>query len=441
MILDLGGTWAAIRVTAEYSNALLVATLPYFSDYAKKLELPVPHPITVTDVAAFKVVPIRDLGVSIGVKGSNGIWALWCTSRHMNGFRGPHSYFALQDPDEIPKYYGAVRLSKEAAVELARSTIRKLGIPLESVWAEQEPRVTPPPRIGTNVVPHYRITWIDPAGGSDAVDVDVNGQTKRVERFHMSLAATRQSMPKISLKTSVDPPVERQWPPTNPEYAWKLIPIVLPAIDEYAKILALPVARPLTTNHVARFELSDNGGWPHAEVELTNGWRFIYRNSMVNGFYAPDVFFSKYQKRILIKDFVGKWNLTEVQATALIRRTLSKLNYPTNHIHMDFKPHVATAAVNKENIPRWFFSWDYIAKKGDDVQSRIEAEVDADKGVLKSFYYDDKVYWRRPPPIDVPLSLPRPAETNSGVQRVAPRPRPDAPPRPLAPIKPERNLR
>lgn len=336
-------------------------------------------------------------------------------------------------------------MSKEEAIELARSTIRKLGIPLERVWAEQEPRVTLPERIGTNVVPHYRVEWIDPAGGGGhAVEVEVNGQAKRVEGLYMSSAAASQSMPKISLKTSVDPPVERQWTPVNPQYAWKLIPIVLRAIDEYAKNLGLPIARPLTTNHVAVFALYDNGGWPHSEVELTNGWRFIYRNSMVNGFYAPDnLFATPYHKNrtILIKDFVGKWNLTEAQAIALIRRTLAKLNHPTNHIHMDFKPRISTAAVNKENIPRWFFSWDYIEKKGDDVQSRIEAEVDADKGVLKSFYYDDKVYWRRPPPIDVPLSLPRPAETNSGIQRVAPRPRPDAPPRPLAPIKPEKNPR
>jgi len=40
---------------------------------------------------------------------------------------------------------------------------------------------------------------------------------------------------------------------------------------------------------------------------------------------------------ILIKEFVGEWNITEAQAIELVRNTLAKLNYPTNLIHMDFR--------------------------------------------------------------------------------------------------------
>jgi hypothetical protein len=47
--------------------------LPFFSDYAQKLELPVPHPIEARDVAQFGIVPILDadrqpLGVSMLLK-------------------------------------------------------------------------------------------------------------------------------------------------------------------------------------------------------------------------------------------------------------------------------------------------------------------------------------------------------------------------------------
>ena len=407
MILQLGSGFEAIRVTAEYSNALLLATLPYFSDYAQKMDLPVPHPTRVADVAIFKVVPIRDAGISIGIKGTNGVWGLWCVEGCINGFEGPHSYFALQDPDAIRGFYGSVRMSKDQAVQLARETIRKLGIPLESVFAEQEPRVILPERIGTNLVPHYRIEWDHPAGGGHAVDVEVNGDARRVERFYMSSAASRQSLPRISFKTAIDPPVQQRWPPPNPEYAWRLLPIVLRAVDQYGETLSLPIPRPLTTNHVARFELYDNRGWPHSELELTNGWRFIYRNSMVNGFYAPDALFSKYQRRILIKEFLGKWNMTERQAIALVYETLTKLNYPTNHVHIGFRPEISTAAVRKGAIPRFRFSWWYKQNKNDtDLHSKVEAEVDASKRELKSLYYDDKAYWNHPPPIDVPISLP-----------------------------------
>jgi hypothetical protein len=38
--------------------------------------------------------------------------------------------------------------------------------------------------------------------------------------------------------------------------------------------------------------------------------------------------------------------------------------------------------------------------------------VDADKGELKSLYYDDIAYWRHPPPIDVPITLPALPATN-----------------------------
>jgi hypothetical protein len=51
MIVELGpAAHELIRVTSEYSNAVLVAVMPFVSGYAQKLELPVPHPIAITDV-------------------------------------------------------------------------------------------------------------------------------------------------------------------------------------------------------------------------------------------------------------------------------------------------------------------------------------------------------------------------------------------------------
>ena len=41
----------------------------------------------------------------------------------------------------------------------------------------------------------------------------------------------------------------------------------------------------------------------------------------------------------------------------------------------------------------------------DDLQSKVEAEVNADNGKLESLYYDDKAYWESRPPIDVPISI------------------------------------
>jgi hypothetical protein len=415
MILELGTAHEMIRVTAEYSNAVLVAVLPYISNYAQKLDLPVPHPITTAHVLKCAVVPIRDAGATVLVAGD---WVFWFRGGYVNGFQGPHSYFFLQNPEEAPRFYGKVGMSKDEAVELARKTITKLGVPLESVFAEQDPRVTGPVNVGTNIVPHFRIEWLDPRStAAPAVDVEVDGETKRIQRLRIVSQTLRAPPP----KTGADPlpaPASPKWPPVNPEYAWRLLPFVLHAVEDYSHALGLPIPKPLTTNQVARLFLDDNGGWPHCEIELTNGWRFIYRNSMVNGYYAPDNLFNSGTRPIRIREFTGKWNLTEVQATELVRHTLAKLNPPTNLVHMDFKPIIYKPSL--PGIPRLSLSWHYEAQ--DDVQSKVEAELDMDKGELKSLYYDDKAYWNHPPPIDVPITLPAVPATNAPVPRQTGRP-------------------
>jgi hypothetical protein len=433
MILELGSAAEFIRVSAEYSNAVMVAVLPYISDFAAKLDLPVPHPIGVEHVASCAVLPWRDGGASITIKGD---WSFPFQFGCVRGFQGPHAYYGLQDPNDIPKFFGQVKMSKEDAIQLARNTITKLGIPLESVFAEQEPRVTMPIQIETNTVPHYRVEWLDPrAGVVAAAELDIDANAKRVVSMSLSSRNLRRPSPKISVVPLIDTSYKR-WPSVNPEYAWRLIPIVLRAIDEYGRKLALPMPQPVTTNHVTRFSVSDNGGWPHCEIELTNGWRFVYRNSMVNGYYAPDNLFNSDNRPILIKEFVGKWNMTETEAIDLVLRNLLKLNYPTNLVHTDFKPEVRKPTL--PSIPRYSISWYYVVQ--DDLRSKVEAEVDADKGELKSLYYDDVSYWNHPPEINVPISLTVPAETNAAPSTRSEKPgstsRP--PPRPFRPFPTQR---
>ncbi len=418
MIFDFGPISETIRITAEYSNAVLVAVLPYFSDYAQKLQLPPPHPTMIADVARSWTVPILDgdhqpIGVSILLK--NG-WALRMTSGYFIGFQGPRCYQMLQDPDQTTNFFGPIRMTKKEAVEMARRTILKLGIPLEAVFAEQEPRVSGPPMVDTNPIPRYYIQWDDPEIDVDtsgprpgqlacpAVDIEVNAEAKRVELLHLSPYICQQSLPRHLIKVGIDPPISPnyvEWPPINPEYARRLVPIVLHAIDDYDRILHLPITTPLSTNDVARFFVVDNGGWPHSEVELTNGWRFVYRNSMVNGFYAPDNLFSHRKRAIRVAEFLGKSKMTEAEAIRLIRATMKRFHYATNLVHLDFQPRVQKSCV--PGIPRYMITWAYAPNE--DLQSKVEAEVDCEKKELKSLYYDDQAYWNHPPKIDVPIML------------------------------------
>ena len=399
MKLDLGATSRFIRVTPDYSDTVLVAVLPLFSDVAKRLGLPVPQPITQDDIAGFRVLPFRELTASMLLK--NG-WVFNFSFGCVQDFSSPNSYFNLQDPGQIPKYFGQVNMNQDEAVELARTMLRKLNIPLEDVFADQEPQVTPPAKIETNTVPRYDVIWIDPYGTKSA-EFEVNAEAKRIERMHLHSWNLHRPPPTINQPAMMAP---SEWPAVNPEYAKQLIPLMLKAIETYAEKLSLPIPLPLTTNNVALAEIHDNGGWPHAEITLTNGWRFIYRHTMVNGYYAPDVFVSTANRPVHIKEFEGKWNLTTNQAIDLVKRTLAKLDYPTNNIHMDFAPNIIFAAGDfKKIIPRYFFEWHYKNAARNDLQSKVEAEVNADSGKLESLYYDDKAYWGSRPPIDVPISI------------------------------------
>jgi hypothetical protein len=444
MILELAGHGPdLIQVTAQYSNAVLVALLPYFSDATHKLDLPVPQPITMQHVVGGGVMPYRypngdmlSAGIEIQGERTRRRWYLGYMFGHINQVELRPSYFTIQDPDDLRWCYGKIRMTKDEAIQMARDTIKKLGIPLEDVFAEQEPRVTLPATVhATNTLPYYRIEWLDPRGGSSTVHIGVNADAKRVERIYFGVGDDNlhRPPPKIDVIT----PVVGTRPRSNPEYAWKLIPIVLRAVDDYGKTLGLPIPRPLTTNHVARFQLSDNGGWPHSVLELSNGWQFVYRNSMVNGYYAPDnlFWFPRSNQRTLIKDFAGRWKMTEVEAIKLIGQTLAKLNYPANLVHTDFAPKIRKPDI--PGIPRYFIVWEYLNETQDDIESKVEAEVDADNGELKSLYFDNKAFWNKPPQIDVPIALPATPVTNAAMAKPAAKPglQRKAPQRPLTPFK------
>ena len=419
MVLDLGETSHYVKVTPEYSNAVFEAVLPYFSDAAKRLDLPVPHPITKADTARFHVLPFRDIAASVLLKDN---WAFAFHFGHVDMIADLHGYSSLQNPDEIPSYYGEVKMTKDEAVQFARDTIKKLGIRLEDVFADQEPRVTLPVKLEGNTVPHYEIDWFDPrVENLPGIAIHINANTKQVERINLVNMNLQSPRPKLNLV----PISDAHWPSVNPEYARQLLPMMFKAIEEYAQKLSLPIPRPLTTNNVARVEIHNNGGWPHCEITLTNGWHFVYRHCMVNGYYSPESLWDSMNRRIHIEEFEGKWNLKTNQAIELVKKTLAKLNYPTNNIHMGFAPNIIFPTGDfKKIIPRYSFEWYYENAAHDDLQSKVEAEVNADNGKLESLYYDDKEYWDCRPPIDVPISLPVPAETNQLSSKTSANPKP-----------------
>jgi hypothetical protein len=406
MVLDLGEVSDNIKVTPEYSNAVFQAILPYFSDVAKRLDLPGTQQITANDVLEFRVMPFGRATCSTRLKDGR-IFSF--AFGFVNSYSSPRSpLYPHVQPD--PKPSASHRLmTKEEALQEVRDCILKLGVSLADVFADMEPTVTTYPKPFTNSVVRYRMRWKDPYGGP-AADFIINPATQEIERFSLGgMTNLRRPVPHLSVEPS---PADAksslflsQIPPQriNPEYARQLVPMIFDAVDGYARKLSLPIPLPLTTNNVARIKIYNNDGWPHCEVWLTNGWKFIYRHTMVNGYHTPNVFNTTDYHPFHQKDFGGNWNLTTNQAIDLVKQQLAKLDFPTSNIHMDFAPNVIYAAGDfKKIIPRYFFEWDYTTNE--ELLSKVEAEVNANSGKLESLYYDDKAYWGSYPPIDVPIS-------------------------------------
>ena len=114
-----------LQVTAEYSNAVLLAIMPHVSDFATRLDLPMVKPVTLVQVREFRCSWRSDeIGGSIHL--ING-WQFTVLDGRVCRCRSPQSYYDLQDPEKLSQFYGKVLVSESQAVEAARQAIRKLG--------------------------------------------------------------------------------------------------------------------------------------------------------------------------------------------------------------------------------------------------------------------------------------------------------------------------
>jgi hypothetical protein len=187
------------EVTAQYSNAVLVAILPYVSDVANRLPLPVIRPVNSDHVERFVCDP-RTNHFGGWLRLTNG-FQFWFDHGHVRSFESAHCYFNLQNPDEIPLFYGTLRITKQEAVQLARTALSKLGYTVPGIML-RDPVATMPPRIGTNLIPHYKLTWhtMEPGGYSNVLaQVEVNGELKRVEQFSLIGTNFWRENPKVKV--------------------------------------------------------------------------------------------------------------------------------------------------------------------------------------------------------------------------------------------------
>lgn len=402
-----------VQITAQYSNAVLLAVMPYVSDFAKNLDLPIPQPVTAGQVQSFRCSPRSDL-LGGRVILTNGYEFSFAYGR-IGLYRSPNSYYSLQDPGRIPEFYGRAKLSEKQAVQVAREAISKLGYSNAVLSAGSPPEITEPPRNGKNRVPRYRIKWLEPAlapGGRPrpSADIEVDSATGRIEM--LSLLSTNTWGP--SLTVDVHPPVIGQGPqttyrggrkimPTNPAYSNAFLVAILPEISEYAKKGGFPYLQsPVTTNQLDRQRTSFGlvEGLPFAQVYLKTGECFQYRHGQIVGAYAKDVFQRPDATQNNPDDFVGDVKLSPGEATALVRRTIRQLGYSEKDVPFTKEPDIAKPTKRGTNFfARYFFHW----RDENEGTILIWAEVDASSKSMKGLYintYPNKALWREPPKID-----------------------------------------
>jgi len=393
------------QVTAEYSNAVLVAILPYVADFAKRLELPVAQPITMVKVQRFGCSPRSDhIGGRLVL--TNGHSFSFDRGRVML-YRSPRSYFSLQDPDRVPEFYGSVKITKSQALEIAHQSIRRLGYTDAMVYADKAPDVTDPPTSGHNVVPRYRVRWLKPAtqDPGTSVDVEVDATTGQIQMISLLSTNTWRPDPKIAVR----PPVVGTGPttsyrggrtmqPVSGAYSNAFLTAILPQLSDFVRKGGFSVRTPLTRDEVdlSRYICGLVDGDPMAVVYLDSGDRFNYSHGQVIAFYSKDAFRIPGDKEGEVKDFYGKVNLTTREAVSLVRQTLKKLGYSEAELGVNQPPQVAPPRNYGTNVfARYFVTW-----QDSNGMFRAAAEIDASNRKLKGVYINDRIntnIWRNPP--------------------------------------------
>lgn len=373
------------QVATQYSNAVLLAILPYVNDAAKSLGLSVPRPITTNHIQQFRCDPRE--GHFGGVLFLTNACTFWFEDGHVSAFESAHCYYGLQDPNQIPRFYGKVRLNQKEAVQIARQAIFKLGHDVARIRNE-EPDVAPLERIGNNVVPHYKITWpyVFPGGARGIfARVEVNGKNGAVEEFSLpakefsrsppTIAVTRPPAPKRTNAPSGGIPLTL----VSAERQSEILKTVLPEMSAYAQRLKLPAPAEIKTNHLKDIQCGLLNGGPHVQVILANGYRLSYTWGYVSSFYAPDCFFTYDWKEHgkTASDFTGPLPSRLEPLEELARNALKATGQFKAARFLDEKPIFAGGPdlTNKVDITRFLFYWELPGRLTEKEKEEIPPEL------------------------------------------------------------------
>ncbi|HLX72872.1 MAG TPA: hypothetical protein VKV04_24880 [Verrucomicrobiae bacterium] len=204
------------HITAAWSNAVLVALLPHFSDCAKQLNLPIPTPITISQVARF-MPPIEADVFEVGLWLTNG-YQFHYLNGAIAGFNSLHDdLYIQQDIDGLERFTGKDNMTTNEAINLARNSFVKLGYKLSDFHMDGPPtefEVAPDTeRYGH--VPFCKVTWQNRSSPTNYyyLEFHVNMNQKRL--LGMSLVGQKlwRPIPKVDATPELETDYQKQHPP------------------------------------------------------------------------------------------------------------------------------------------------------------------------------------------------------------------------------------
>ncbi len=207
-----------IHITAAYSNAVLLVILTNVSDFAKKLDLPIPQPVTATQVQKCFINPIMGANGGLLTLTNGDLFHYYDTGGYVSSFRAYKN--PMQPPDDlefddlekwIPQFYGTMNMTTNEVIEFAREALRKLGHDPKKLHADIMPTRFDGPGVvhGTNTIPFCDVEWRDDEE-NNSIRIGVNAEKKQIVRFYLSLS-TNIYPARPALKLDVVPELERDY--------------------------------------------------------------------------------------------------------------------------------------------------------------------------------------------------------------------------------------
>lgn len=196
-------------MTIAYSNAVLLVVLTNVSDFAKRLDLPIPQPITLSQVQTFKPHPFNNyIGGVLTL--TNGDRFFQDGHGYIDLYYGYENYLMMPDDMDwekreewIARFYGPVNMTTNEMIEFGRDALRKLGFDPKRLNADRPPETfSGPYSYKGKTVPFCNIDWQDES--NNFINININAEKKQIVRLSLISTNCWRPDPKLSVEPELE---------------------------------------------------------------------------------------------------------------------------------------------------------------------------------------------------------------------------------------------